>query len=205
MPLGYFEIGEFTYTLEQTEVDGAVEMPTVVSLIDPTKARIDGGLIGSIQQLHTDEPELLLYDWVGEADRGRIEEWRSDLLKTAVAYWRERYEPADFTEPAFTAVPDRAPWLGTDAYSLFVVSLFNLALWLSVGIWLVPVGTPRLIPAAVGTLVAIAILFTANLIVHRNARRALRNSWPLAVSLLVTLTVIAAWIWSGTFPGGAYS
>lgn len=206
--LSMITIGDITYSLDQADTDGTVTEPTVAGLSNLKAGPADFWLLASIQQLHTAEPELIVHNWIDDEAKHRIEASRQELLVWAAECWRDHYDPGDFAGPApdeVTAVPDRVPWFGTDANTLFVASLFNVPLWLSVGIWLVPVGTPRLLPAAVGIIAAIAIQFTAHLIVQRDARKALRNTWPISAALLVTLAAVGVWIWSGCFPGGAYA
>jgi hypothetical protein len=83
--------------------------------------------------------------------------------------------------------------------------VLNIALWLAVGIWMVPVGTPRLVPLAVGTVLAPALAFIFHLLKQGGARSAARNTAAYALFCLAMGALTALWILSGSFPGGAYS
>jgi hypothetical protein len=204
---------EGSYSLEQSTTKGMVDMPTVAGLINPNAGPSDYWLLGSVQQLHTAEPELIVHNWIDEKDKARIEAEREAILAWAADHWRIHYDPADFADasPAQARAqdngesPDTLRDKGLGFQTSLEATLFNLALALSAGIWIVPEGTPRLIPAAVGSLVTLAIGFTFNLVALRNLRQALRSTRFLAAFLVVTFALLAAWIGSGTFPEGAYS
>lgn len=201
MQLGYFEVGDYTYDFNQDEINGKVQLPTAATLLDHEKRHLESGLLGSLQQLHTEEPELILYDWVGDDDRARIEAWRTRLLADAAACWREHYDPEDFPDAVTAAAVEH----GVDRTWITLAVFFNVVIWMWVNAWLLPEGTLRLLVPAIGTAAASIGEFAGQLICERSVRRALGRTWPLTAALLAISAAVSLWIGSGHFPGGAYS
>lgn len=184
--LGTITLGDYKYGLRQDDHGGSVAYPAAATLVYPHDAPRGEGLVGSVQQLHADHPQLVIYEWVEDDDRARLEAWERRLLARAQLLWRKHYDPADFDTGEATAARHgwrRSPntWVAAFAMPLFLAFAF-----------IAPPGTPRLVSAAIGAGIACAAVCVAYLLAA-SAREALRITWRVTALAALTLASIAVW------------
>ncbi|WP_335988519.1 hypothetical protein [Glycomyces sp. MUSA5-2] len=140
--------------------------------------------LGSLQQLHTDTPELVVYDWVEPDERARLEVWASDILAHAQAVWRAH--TSGHTLPStILATPQRSRWRNDPELPVILALGIAVALQWALAIVL-PDSTPELAAAALVGVVCVGS-FLGVYWVLRGVRRALQVAWRIAALVAVLL------------------
>lgn len=193
--LDTFPLGDSEYVMEQSGEPGAADQPTAALLTRPGRDRP----LGSLQRLHTDAPELVLFDWVGATERIRLEAWEPVILEHAQVVWREHYDPADFpADDEF--VPTRSPldsrrpsgWRDRESAPAILMTAISLPLIVAL-IFATPQGTPRLVSGVSGAVVALGSVFIAYTLT-RGLRRAVAVTWRLVLLAMALFVATALWI-----------
>jgi hypothetical protein len=182
--LSTITIGKHSFALEQSTTNGTVDSPTVAGLVNPNASSWEFRLHASVQQLHTAEPELIVFSWIEDQDSARIEASREAILAWASEQWRQHYDPADFAEAVATvpegAQPSRPVWSRVIATETFLCSaavataigLFFSAVWIADGY-----ETTVVVYALHLSILAVVVLAVAGMTkLHRRIRRSAPSS-----------------------------
>ncbi|MEU6858515.1 hypothetical protein AB0B28_06540 [Glycomyces sp. NPDC046736] len=175
-------LGHFRYALDQAETDPGYGGPLSATML----LRHPGGSdpLASLQRLHTDTPELVVYPWVNASERARLETWRQVILAHAQHVWR--------TQAGATNAAGGDRWQDRPFAALGIA---NGVAMIALGVYfvVVPAQTPPLALAALSAVIC-AGSYLGVFWLLLGVRRAMRVTWRVTALAVSFWVLVYAWL-----------